>query len=181
MLLALTSAVAQATRMQTLDAFAKVNLEGNIELHLVKSTQSSVKIETKNDEDLEDLFIEIKGKELFLAYKENRNNTPKFKVYLEHTGIDEVSMSGLVSLFSEDILNESDLTLNGSGIVKGEIEVAVENFRIDSDGITNLSISGTADNAIFNIDGLAKINTKNLNAKSVQQHTDGFTKVKVGS
>ena len=181
MLLVVTNTSAQATKTKTLDAFTKINLEGNIEIHLTKSAKPSIKIETKNDDDLEDLSIKIRDGELFLEFKENRSNTPKFTVYLNHTGVDEVSMSGLISLFSEDVLNESDLTLKGSGIVKGEIEIAVENFQIDSDGITNLSISGTADSAVFNIDGMGKINAKHLNAKSVKQHTDGFAKVKIGS
>lgn len=181
MLFALTNVAAQATKTLTLDTFTKVNLEGNIEIHLVKRTKPSVKIETKNEGDIEDFSIKVKGKELFLVYKENKSNTPKFTIYLEHMGIDEVSMSGLVSLFSEDVLNQADLTLSGSGIVKGEIEIAVENFRIDSDGITNFTISGTADTANFNIDGMGKINAKGLQAKSVQQHAEGFAKIKVGS
>ncbi|MDB4292030.1 DUF2807 domain-containing protein [Maribacter sp.] len=181
MLLAITNATAQESKTQALNAFTKLTLEGNIELHLIKSGKPAIKIETEDAEDIADFTIEVRHNELFLTYEENRSETPKFIVYLEHTGVEEVSMSGLISLFSKDILSGSDLSLEGSGIVKGEIEVAVENLRIDSDGITNLSISGTADNAILNINGLGKINAKKLNAKSVQQHTDGFAKVKIGS
>ena len=181
MLLAMTNSAAQETKNQALTTFTTLNLEGNIELHLIRSASASIKIVTEKAKDFEAFAIEVRNNELFLSYEENRSETPKFIVYLEHTGVEEVVLSGLISVFSKDVLSGPDLTLKGSGIVKGEIEVAVENLRIDADGITDIAISGSADTAVLNIDGLGKINAKKLSAKSVQQHTQGFAKVKIGS
>jgi len=172
---------AQETKIHKLETFSKLNLEGNIEIHLVEGLTATVKIKTNRTKDFQDLEIEVINNELFIAYKKDENKTPKFIVYLEHTGIDKISMSGLISLFSEDMIKGAHLTLKGSGIIKGVVEVEVKHLRIDADGITNLSILGTTDSAIFNIDGLGKINAKKLEARSVQQHSDGFAKVKVGS
>ena len=171
---------AQEIKTLSLEAFSKINLEGNFELHLVRGSRANVKIETKRAEDFEDLEIAVRNDELIFNYQKDENETPKFIIYLEHAGIEEVEMSGLVSLFSESIL-DGNFMLKGSGIVKGEIDVTVENLKIDTEGITNMKISGTADSAEININGLGKINAKKLDARSIKQRSDGFAKVKVGS
>ncbi len=181
MVLAIGALTAQQTETRELESFTKVKLEGNIEIHLAKGNKPSIRIETKKERDLQDFLVEVRNDELFLSYEKEQNKTPKFIVYLKHTGVSNLHLSGLTTIFSEDVLDNSNLTIEGSGITKGKIKVAVKNLRIDADGITNLAISGIADDAIFNIDGIGKINAKKLQTKSVQEHSDGFAKVKLGS
>ena len=68
-LFGITSGKAQQKKSQELETFTKLNLEGNIEMHLLKGSKSSIKIETKKSEDLEDLSIKVRNNELVLAYK----------------------------------------------------------------------------------------------------------------
>lgn len=96
-----------------------------------------------------------------------------------HTGIDEFELSGIVKLFSEDVLKQSELAINGSGMISGEIQVSVQDLNFDLSGISNLTVSGKADNAEFNASGLGKIDAKNLVTNRVRKNVGGFAKVKL--
>ncbi len=173
--------IAQETEVRNLEKFTKVNISGNAEVRLIKSTKSSVKIEFKKMEDLKKYVSEVRNGELFLyRQKESqKDDEPNVIIYLMHTGIENLDLSGIVNLFSEDVLQQSELTINGSGIIGGQIQVSVQDLNISLSGISNMRVSGKADNAEFNADGMGKINAKDLETNKAIKNADGFARVKL--
>jgi hypothetical protein len=57
----------------------------------------------------------------------------------------------------------------------------VRDLRVDLDGFTRLTISGTADTADLKIDGFGKIDANDLQVSKMRQDSDGFSRIKVRS
>jgi len=171
----------QEKTVWTLEPFSKVNLSGNIEVNLIASTQPSIEIEINRNVDLSEYKTEVQNGELFFYRKKEFQNQdePKVVITLGHTGIHEFDLSGIVKLYSEDVLKQSELTINGSGMISGEIQVAARDLQVSLSGISNLTISGKADNAELNIDGMGKISARDLAVSTMQKNADGFAKVKL--
>lgn len=176
-------AEAQHTEVRNLEAFSKINLDGNAQLFLMKSDAPSIKIDVKKERYLEDYVSEVRNGELFLYFKKkNRGNQDhKIKVYLKYTDINALDLDGFVKLSSDSVLNQKELTIKGDGFIKGKLTVAVRDLRVDLDGFTRLTISGTADTADLKIDGFGKIDANDLQVSKMRQDSDGFSRIKVRS
>jgi hypothetical protein len=176
-------AVAQHSEVRDLEAFSKVNLDGNAKLYLMKSDETSVKLDVKKERYLEDFVSEVRNGELFLYFKKKRrgNQDRKIKVYLKYTDLNKIDLDGFVTLSSDSVLAEEELMIKGDGFIKGKITVSVKDLIIDLDGFTRLTVSGRADTADLKIDGFGKIDANELQVSSVRQDSDGFSRIKVGS
>ncbi len=174
---------AQQTQIRTLDEFSKVDLWGRVELHLVKSTVPSIKIEMKKKYDMNDFVTKVRNGKLQAHYKKSHkhDNEPKVTVYLYYTEIEQLELSGLVTLVSEETIVAEKLDIQGDGIVKGDIDIETGDLRISLEGIGNITVSGKADRAELQVDGLGKINATDLVANEFEQHADGFAKIRFGS
>lgn len=177
--------ISQKTEERNLENFSKLNVDGRAEIHLIKSHKPSIKIEIKEKYNFKDYISEVRNDELFLyydKYHENKNeNDPLVVVYLYHTGLTNMDFDGLIKLFSESELNQSNLSIKGDGFIKGKIIVDVNNLQIDLDGFAKMTVSGKANSADFSIDGFGKIDAKDLETKTVSKDSDGFTKIKSSS
>lgn len=174
---------AQHSEVRNLEAFSKINLDGNARLYLMKSNETSVKLDVKKERYLEEYVTEVRNGELFLYFKKKRrgNQDRKIKVYLKYKDINSIDLDGFVNLSSDSVLEPNELTIIGDGFIKGKLTVAVQDLRIDLDGFTRLTIAGTADRADLKIDGFGKIDANDLDVVKVRQDSDGFSRIKVGS
>lgn len=99
-----------------------------------------------------------------------------------HTGINYFDLSGIIKLYSEAVLEQTNLTLHGSGMIGGEIRVSVQDLQIGLSGISNLTVSGKTDNAEFNVDGMGEIDAKDLSVlKKSHKKANSFAKVRIAN
>ncbi len=161
---------------RNLEKFDKVNLVGNMELHLERTADHAIEIMANNTDDIEDLITEVRDGELYIYNEKECNNckSPKYIVYLNHTGISDVKLTGVIKLVSDDGISQKDLVISGDGIVNGNLEVSVTNLSVDLKGITNISISGNADTSNLKVQGIGMINASNLKTKSGQNVSKGI-------
>ena len=178
---AVQSSIAQQTETRNLTSFDKIYVKGRVEIHLIKSKKLSVEIKIGDRYEMKRVVSKIQNGKLKIYYdkKTRRKKNPKITVYLYHDGIKEMKFDGLIRIDSENIIKESDFTIYGNGIVRGELEVNVKKLRVDMNGISNIAISGKADFAKLNIDGIGKINVLDLDIEKFNKRASGLARIKL--
>ena len=173
--------IAQQTEKRNLTNFDEIYVKGRVELHLIKSKKPSIEIEIGNRYDLELVVSKVENGKLKIYYDKQtrRKKNPKIIVNLYHDGIKEMEFDGLIRIDSEDIIKEREFAIDGNGIVRGKLEIDVETLKVYMNGISNLTISGKAEDARLNIDGLGKINASYLDAKKINKRANGIARIRI--
>jgi hypothetical protein len=161
---------------RNLEKFDKVNLTGNIELNLKKNSNNTIEIKTHGGANIAYLITEVRNGELYIHNeKEVDINGPiKYTVYLNHSGISDLTLSGVVTLKSDDIISQNDLMIKGDGILNGNLEVSVDNLNVDLDGMSNMNISGNSDTSNIRISGIGMINISSLKTNRGKNVSEGL-------
>ncbi|PIB39156.1 GIN domain-containing protein [Maribacter sp. 4G9] len=163
--------------IRELEEFYKVNLVGNIELHLIKGSKHSIEVMSKNFSDNSNLRTEVRNGELYISNKKECGfcKNPKYIIYLNHSGISNLILTGTISLSSDDKINQKDLVISGVGVISGNLKVSVNNLKFDFNGISNLTVSGYADTSNLKINGIGIINTANLETNRNKKVSEGIS------
>lgn len=161
---------------RNLERFDKVNLVGNVELQLERNSSQSIQIMTNNTSDIADLITEVRNGDLYIYNEKKCDNcqTPKYHIYLNHSGISDLTLTGKITLNSDDGISQKDLIIKGDGILNGNLEVSVANLSVDLNGITNISISGNADTSNIRVNGIGMINASSLKTNSGHNASNGI-------
>ena len=176
--LASLSAMAQSSETRQLPAFDVIDLDGHARIYLQKGDSPSIKIVTKNDGLLEQYRTEVRNGTLYLNFERERDNDNRVKLYITHTGVEEMDVDGLVRIYTDDPLIGPSFTLKGDGFIKGDIEVDVDDLRVDADGFIGIRVSGRAFAADLSIDGFGNIDAYDLEVEQPNKSADGFARVK---
>jgi len=188
MLLAVCSVIGQYTETLNLEeSFDNVRLDGNIRLYLKEGPDTKVSLETRNEQKMEDYRITVQNNTLYIQLRKRqryggsrkRHSAPKIKVNLTHPELKGINMDGLVYVYSIDSVSGDSFSVKGDGLIKGEIEVDVQRLEVDLDGLCSMSFSGKADESDLHLDGMGKINARNLETSKVRKSADGLTSIKV--
>lgn len=161
---------------RNLERFDKVNIIGKVELHLERNSNHSMEIMAKNASDIADLITEVRNGELYIYHEKDCDNykNPKYIIYLNHSGISDLTLTGIITLISDDGISQKDLVISGNGILSGNIEVSVNNLNVDLKGVSNMHISGYADTSNLKIAGVGMINAGSLKTKSGKKVSRGI-------
>lgn len=188
MLLAVCSVMGQYTETQDFEeAFDNVRLDGNIRLYLKQGSETKVNLEAKSERKLEDYRITVQNNTLYIGLRKKerfggvrkRHSAPKIKVYLTHPELKGIDMDGLVYVNSIDPVSGNSFSVKGDGLIKGKIEVDVQSLEVDLDGLCSMSFSGKAGESSLRLDGMGKINARNLETKQVNRSADGLSTIKI--
>jgi len=188
MLLAVCSVMGQYNETQNLEeTFDTIRLDGNIRLYLKQGAETEVNIEAKNERKLEDYRITVQNNILYIGLRKKQRNggtrkrhsAPKIKVYLTHPELKGIDMEGLVSVKSIDPISGESFSVSGDGLIRGKIEVDVQELRVDLEGLCSMRFTGKADDSKIRLDGMGKINARDLETFTVHKRADGLTSIKV--
>lgn len=188
MLLAVSSVMGQYSETQNIEeAFENVQLDGNVRLYLKQGSEIKVDIDARNEQKLKDYKITVQNNTLFIGLREKRikggprkrYSTPKIKVYLTHPELKGINVEGLVYVNSIDPVSGDTFSVKGDGYIKGKIEVDVQRLDVDLDGFCSMSFSGKADESSLRLDGMGKINARNLETTQVNKSADGLSTIRI--
>ncbi len=161
---------------RNLERFDTINLVGNVELHLKRNSSHSMEIMAKNTSDIAGLITEVRNGELYIYNEQDCDNckNPKYIIYLNHSGISDLNLTGIITLISDDEISQKDLVISGDGILNGNLDVSVTNLSVDLKGISNIYISGYADTSNLKVAGIGMINAASLKTKSGKNVSEGI-------
>ena len=188
MLLTICSVMGQYEKTQNIEeAFDNVQLDGNVRLYLKQGAETKVILETKNERKMEDYRIAVRNNTLYIGLRDKqhvggsrkRHSSPKIKVYLTHPELKGIDVDGLVYVYSIDPVSGDSFSVKGDGLIRGEIEVDVQRLEVDLDGLCSMSFSGKADESDLRLEGMGRINARDLETSKVHKSADGLTSIRV--
>ena len=180
-LLTVSTAMSQAKKVVECESFESVDLDGNIRIFIEQGPEPVAEIEAKKDRYLDEYRIEVRNGTLYIQHDEDGfSSAPKLHVYLTHPNLRELDMDGLIYVGSHDPIESESLRIKGDGLIKGDIEVDVKHLKIDLDGLCRLTVSGKADRSHMRLDGLGKINARELDCNDINKSADGLASIRVG-
>ena len=172
---------AQSREFNDLEPFENVSLDGNIRLNLEYGSATSLILEAKKEHHLSEYDVEVRNGTLYIRVNDRGyGSTPKLTVNLTHPGIQQLDMDGLVHVNSTNTYKSEKLVIQGDGLIKGDLDVTVNELKIGLDGMCKLTVVGYADVADLRLDGLGKIDARGLRADQYNHSSDGIASIKVG-
>ncbi len=188
LLLTVCNVIAQYTETLNIEeAFDNVRLDGNVRLYLKEGSGTKVSLETRNEQKMEDYRITVQNNTLYIGLREKQRNggsrkrhsAPKIKVNLTHPGLKGINVDGLIHVYSVDPVSSDSFSIKGDGLIRGEIEVDVQKLEVDLDGLCSMRFSGKADEANLRLDGMGRINARDLETSEVHKSADGLTSIRI--
>ena len=180
-LLTLSLANAQNRQVFEHEPFENVDLDGNIRLYLEYGKETKVALEAKKDDYIDDYKVAVRNGTLYVHHRNHGyNSTPKIEVYVRHPGIHRLDMDGLVSVYTKDPVRSEHLKIKGDGLIRGDIDVIVNQLDIGLDGLAKMTVVGRAKRSDLSIDGMGKIDARGLQTAKLHQSADGLASIKVG-
>ncbi len=161
------------------DTFDNVQIEGNVRLYLKQDSKAKVSLETRHERNLDKYRIAVRNGTLYIQHRDRQGSAPKIKVYLTHPELQGIDVDGLVYVNSIDPVSGESFSLKGDGLIRGAIEVDVQELSVDLDGLCSMSFSGKADDTDLRLDGLGRINARDLETKQVRKSADGLAGIRL--
>ena len=173
------SVLAQYQEEINVEDFDRVQLDGNIRLYLEQSPEIELSIKAKKESYLDDYRIRVRNNVLYVQYmNDSFGSTSKLKIYLKHPELKGVKVDGLVHINSKDPIQGKEFALKGDGLIRGTVEVDVARLKVDLDGLCFMTFSGKADESVLRLDGLGRINAKDLETLEVSKRADGLAGIR---
>lgn len=180
MLLLSASVFAQHREELKTTDFDYVQLEGNIRLYLEQGPKVELDIEARKAYYLDDYRIRVRNNVLYVQVRDdNSGSTPKLKIYLTHPELKGVDVDGLVHVNTNGPIQGKEFGLKGDGLIKGHVDLDVEYLKVDLDGMCFMSFSGKADESVLRLDGLGRINARDLVTDQVSKSAEGLAGILV--
>lgn len=188
MLLMACTVIGQYTETLNIEeAFDNIRLDGNVRLYLKEGSETIVSLETRNKQKMEDYKISVQNNTLYIGLREKKRNggsrkrhsAPKIDVNLTHPEIKGINVDGLIHVYSVDLVSSDSFSIKGDGLIRGEIEVDVQKLEVDLDGLCSMKFSGKAHEANLRLDGMGRINARDLELSEVRKSADGLTSIRV--
>lgn len=136
---------------------------------------------------MKDCRISVQNNTLYIRLREKqrhggsrkRHSAPKIKVNLTHPELKGIEVDGLVYVYTINSISSDSFSVKGDGLIKGKIEVDVRRLEVDLDGLCSMRFSGKADESDLRLDGMGRINARDLETTKVHKSADGLTSIRV--
>lgn len=169
------SVFAQHTETRTVKSFTKLSIAVPAEVQLSKGP---FKV-TLDGEDLSEIETYVKGDELVIKYKNNKNwsifgsDSDDIVIYITMPELEGISMSGSGRLESKDQFSSKSMKLRVSGSGSLQLNVAADQLEAHISGSGKILTEGTAQSFNAHISGSGKVKAEELRAQSVDVHISG--------
>lgn len=156
-------------------AFSEVIINGNFEVIYTSAPQNRLELEI-HENLLKYVEIGIKGEKLTIYAAKNftTNSSESPIIYLSAPTLKSIEIDGVVNFHKFDTVRGSDLSIAIDGVCMGSIPVEVEYLKLDVSGVADVSVSGTADEAVIGISGTGKFSALELQARMAMVNIDGM-------
>ncbi len=170
-------ASAQHSETRSLSSFDAIDLDGHARIYLEEGDSPSVRISVKKEHLLDEYRSEVRNGTLYLNFRREKDNDNRVKLYITHTGLEKMDVDGLVRVYTDNPIVGTSFDFKGDGFIKGDIEVDVDDLRVDTDGFIGLDVRGRAYTADLQIDGFGSIGAHDLEVDRPRKSADGFARV----
>lgn len=170
------------TETRSVSDYDKIGVAGAFEVQLIKGSEG--KITVKADDNLMEYIItEVKNGSLKIKTKKGYNIRTKrtIEIIVPFKDIEAVSLAGSGEVYSEDLIDSSNLELSVAGSGSMKLEVSSKYLKSSVAGSGNLRLTGDTKEYKCNVAGSGNINSYDLKANKVTVNVAGSGNVKVNA
>jgi hypothetical protein len=161
----------------SLNEFTKIEIAGAFDVTLIQSDVHKI---SKNENA--DVIFEVKNGELGISHRDRRQNRREKEVItIYFKSLEELELSGAVSVNSESLITGNLLKLEMSGANNVTLNVEFEKIISDLSGASRLTLSGTANTHQFEASGASSVNAESLKTESTIVEISGASSANVNA
>lgn len=153
------------TQSKSLPSFTSISTSGSVQVELVKSSVSKADYTIlKGDED--DLYIEVKGNELYVKIKSrngfwNSTNT-KAKVTVHYQNLRSIDCAAGSSIKSESEIVTDNMDIESSSGASCSVVIKSTDLNVDASSGSKVAVSGSAKSVNYDASSGARIDAASL-------------------
>lgn len=178
---------AQTKQDRTVSSFAKIKASTAVNVIITQvnptsmGTESINNIKLEGDEDqVNKIKTEVKDGVLEI-YSVDPKDDNDVKVYVNHTGLNGIDVSGAASVKSTNQLSIDKLILNSSGAGSVKIQLAAKEVSITGTGAGNFNLSGSTDKLSVDVSGACDLKAYNLATENTVVSATGAATAKINA
>jgi hypothetical protein len=170
--------------VRTVSAFTRIEVAGSIDLYISQGNEEAVAVSASSDEIKARIRTEVSNKVLHIYLDGKGLNwkiwaNHKMKAYVTYKTLEKLEASGASNIKAADPIRQNELHIELSGASDFTGEVAVGKLRVGSSGASNVRISGTAADAIFDASGACNIKAFDLQTDNCKIDASGASDIHI--
>ncbi len=161
-----------ASEERNVESFSKIDISGEFEIMLNQGKTEKVEIEA--DENLLELIsTETKNETLIIKTTEDIGSTKSLKIYITVVNLEDIDVSGAVTLKTKGKLVVDELGIDVSGAADINIDIETETLSMDMSGASETSLKGEADHFDIELSGASELEADKLKTKHTKIDISG--------
>jgi hypothetical protein len=169
---------AQKTETRSLSSFSGVKAAEGIDVYLKKGSKESVRLEVSGVE-LSDVITEVSGDYLKIHMREGRYRDKTVKVYVTYVKVTKLSASSAANIFSNEVLQVKELSLNASSAASIDVEIDAEKVSAGASSAADIELKGKAGELEAQASSAGEISAYDLVAESVDASASSAGSIKI--
>ncbi len=169
------------SEIKPLNGVTRLQLDGVFRLILKQSDKESIQVEGSS-ELIDKLVIDQQGDLLVLEMEKMGGfnfNKGDFKITLSLKDLKELDYEGVGNVKTNGLFKVGNLKLLGNGVGNLELELEAKEIDADFDMVGNITLQGNANRAIFENNGVGKLDASQLIVENMEVKSSGIGKVDV--
>ena len=175
------SAYAQKTENRTVGSFSGVKAQTATVVYLKKGTKESVRVVVSGNIEPKNVVTEVSGGTLKVSLENGNFNNVDVKVYVTYVDLDKLMVNSAASIFSENVIKCSKLSLSATSSGTIDIQAEVDQLEANAGSAGEIELKGKAETAIVEAGSAGEVDAYELvaNTVKVKAVTGGSAKVNV--
>lgn len=165
------------TESREITSFEELEVSGVFEIILAEG-KPGLTIEC--DENLlEHIHVERDGDALSISTKDVYLNSDNLVLHVTYDELEEIDLAGASELINSGIFKGKSLEIDVSGASSMKLSIDVESLEVNSSGGVEISLSGVATSASFDMSGASDIHALDLQTEECDIDISGAGEVKI--
>lgn len=129
----------------------------------IELREGEPRVEIRTDQNLmEHIVTEVKGGELVISSNNKHLDSEVMEIVVYYVNLEEIEIAGAVEIYSPETIDGKSLEIEISGAGEAELDLRLEKFEVNVSGGAEMSLSGYANEANYDLTGAAEIRAFNL-------------------
>lgn len=175
------SACAQKTENRNVGTFSGVKAQAAADVYLKKGTKESVRVVVNGSIELKNVLTQVSDGTLKISVDKGSYNNVDIKVYVTYVEIDKLMVNSAATIFSEDIIKCTKLTLSATSSGTIDIQVEVDQLEASAGSAGEIELKGKAGTAVIEAVSAGEVDAYGMvvNTVKVKAATGASAKVNV--